>query len=64
MPLTPIARAGSHLSRCRERNAIHGVEFLRIPVLHGKMEIVGFRFGRTAYLTDVSAIPEVELCAA
>lgn len=35
-----------------------GVEFLRIPVLHGEQEISGFRFGRTAYLTDVSAIPE------
>jgi phosphoribosyl 1,2-cyclic phosphate phosphodiesterase len=35
-----------------------GVEFHRIPVLHGDLEISGFRFGRTAYLTDVSAIPE------
>ena len=26
--------------------------------MHGAMEIVGFRFGRTAYLTDVSDIPE------
>jgi phosphoribosyl 1,2-cyclic phosphate phosphodiesterase len=34
------------------------VDFLRIPVRHGKQEIDGFRFGRTAYLTDVSAIPE------
>ena len=35
-----------------------GVEFRRIPVLHGELEISGFRFGRTAYLTDVSGIPE------
>jgi phosphoribosyl 1,2-cyclic phosphate phosphodiesterase len=34
------------------------VEFVRVPVMHGSMEIAGFRFGRTAYLTDVSAIPE------
>ncbi len=26
--------------------------------MHGKMEIAGFRFGRAAYLTDVSDIPE------
>jgi phosphoribosyl 1,2-cyclic phosphate phosphodiesterase len=26
--------------------------------MHGEMEIAGFRFGRAAYLTDVSAIPE------
>lgn len=41
-----------------DRTCVFGVEFLRVPVLHGKMEIFGFRFGRTAYLTDVSAIPE------
>jgi riboflavin kinase/FMN adenylyltransferase len=35
-----------------------GVEFKRIPVVHGQMEISGFRFGRVAYMTDVSAIPE------
>jgi len=37
---------------------VHGVEFLRVPVMHGNMEIAGFRFGRVAYLTDVSNIPE------
>jgi phosphoribosyl 1,2-cyclic phosphate phosphodiesterase len=26
--------------------------------MHGEMSIAGFRFGRAAYLTDVSAIPE------
>ena len=41
-----------------ERINVLGVEFIRVPLLHGKMEISGFRFGRTAYLTDVSAIPE------
>ena len=41
-----------------DRNIVFGVEFIRIPVLHGNLEICGYRFGRTAYLTDVSAIPE------
>jgi phosphoribosyl 1,2-cyclic phosphate phosphodiesterase len=41
-----------------ERNVLHGAEFLRIPLLHGEMEIAGYRFGNAAYLTDVSAIPE------
>jgi phosphoribosyl 1,2-cyclic phosphate phosphodiesterase len=41
-----------------ERNPVHGVEFLRVPVRHGQMEIAGFRMGRVAYLTDVSGIPE------
>jgi phosphoribosyl 1,2-cyclic phosphate phosphodiesterase len=41
-----------------ERTTVHGVEFLRVPVQHGKLGIMGFRFGRTAYMTDVSTIPE------
>jgi len=51
-------RARVRLEPLAERNPIHGVEFVRIPVMHGEMEIAGFRFGRAAYLTDVSDIPE------
>ena len=51
-------RARVRLEPVAERNPIHGVDFLRVPVLHGEMEIVGYRFGSAAYLTDVSAIPE------
>jgi phosphoribosyl 1,2-cyclic phosphate phosphodiesterase len=51
-------RARVQLHTLTERTTVHGVEFLRVPVFHGEMEIAGFRFGRTAYLTDVSAIPE------
>ena len=51
-------RAKVKLMPLAARNPVHGVEFVRVPVMHGKMEIVGYRFGRTAYLTDVSAIPE------
>jgi phosphoribosyl 1,2-cyclic phosphate phosphodiesterase len=35
-----------------------GVEFTPVPILHGNETIFGFRFGRIAYLTDHSAIPE------
>jgi phosphoribosyl 1,2-cyclic phosphate phosphodiesterase len=51
-------RARVQLKPLSERTAVHGVEFLRVPVRHGELEIAGFRFGRAAYLTDVSAIPE------
>lgn len=51
-------RARVQLSPLADRNPVHGVEFVRIPLLHGDMKIAGFRFGRTAYLTDVSAIPD------
>ena len=51
-------RARVQLVPLAERMPLHGVDFLRVPVMHGDMEIAGFRFGRAAYLTDVSAIPE------
>jgi phosphoribosyl 1,2-cyclic phosphate phosphodiesterase len=34
------------------------LRFEPIRLLHGPLEIVGWRFGRAAYLTDVSAIPD------
>jgi phosphoribosyl 1,2-cyclic phosphate phosphodiesterase len=51
-------RAKVELMPLAERTAVHGVEFVRVPVMHGRMKIAGFRFGRVAYLTDVSSIPE------
>jgi phosphoribosyl 1,2-cyclic phosphate phosphodiesterase len=51
-------RARVQLHPLEEYTAVHGVRFQRIPVMHGAMEISGFRFGYTAYLTDVSDIPE------
>ena len=35
-----------------------GARFDPVPVLHGDLEICGFRFGRAAYLTDFSEIPQ------
>ncbi len=51
-------RARVRLAPLEERTAVYKVEFVRVPVMHGELEIAGFRFGRAAYLTDVSAIPE------
>lgn len=51
-------RARVQLTLLGPSNPVHGVEFLRVPVMHGEMEISGFRFGSAAYLTDVSSIPE------
>lgn len=55
---TYINRARVYLEQITERMDVHGAEFFHVPVFHGPMRIAGFRFGRTAYLTDVSAIPE------
>ncbi len=35
-----------------------GLAVLPVPVMHGDTPILGFRFGRFAYLTDCSFIPE------
>ncbi len=37
---------------------IFGACFERIPVIHGRDTIAGYRFGRAAYITDMSDIPE------
>jgi len=47
-----------HIEPLTDRTCVFGVEFKRVPVVHGELEISGFRFGRNAYLTDVSAIPD------
>ncbi len=38
--------------------SLFGACFERIPVLHGRHTIAGYRFGSAAYLTDMSGIPE------
>src|SRR5947209_7394949 len=35
-----------------------GMPFVPVPLLHGDMNVLGFRFGRAAYLTDFSSIPD------
>jgi phosphoribosyl 1,2-cyclic phosphate phosphodiesterase len=37
---------------------VHGLTVTPIPVMHGDAEIIGYRVGRFAYLTDFSDIPE------
>jgi phosphoribosyl 1,2-cyclic phosphate phosphodiesterase len=35
-----------------------GIPFVPVPLRHGDMRVLGFRFGRAAYLTDFSEIPD------
>ena len=37
--------------------SLFGAEFQRIPVIHGRERITGYRFGSAAYLTDLSDLP-------
>jgi phosphoribosyl 1,2-cyclic phosphate phosphodiesterase len=38
-----------------------GERVIPVPVMHGDLPILGFRFRKTAYVTDFSAIPEATL---
>lgn len=51
-------RARVQLQPLACNNLLYGVDFLPIPVRHGRQQIHGIRFGLAAYLTDVSDIPE------
>jgi phosphoribosyl 1,2-cyclic phosphate phosphodiesterase len=42
---------------------LFGACFERIPVIHGRNVIAGYRFGKAAYLTDMSDIPEASFKA-
>jgi riboflavin kinase/FMN adenylyltransferase len=35
-----------------------GISFVPVPMRHGDMQVLGFRFGRAAYLTDFSVLPD------
>jgi len=35
-----------------------GTTITPVPLIHGDLNVLGFRFGRAAYLTDFSAVPE------
>lgn len=37
---------------------LKGISVLPLPLKHGQMDVLGFRFGNFAYLTDCSLIPE------
>ena len=38
-----------------------GIPFTPVPLLHGDMKVLGFRFAGAAYLTDFSTIPDSSL---
>jgi len=51
LPLVKLNEIGGKFS-------LHGLEIMPIPAKHGPTDVLGFRFGNSAYLTDFSAIPE------
>lgn len=60
---TPPAQSGGGVPQLDLREiagpfTVGGVAVVPVPLLHGRLPILGFRLGRFAYLTDCSAIPE------
>src|SRR5258705_2960521 len=47
-----------HLHVVKGPFQVMGVRFVPVPLVHGEMEVLGYRFGRAAYLTDFSRLPE------
>lgn len=50
-----IPRLSTH--EIRQPTLIEGIPFEPLPVLHGSLPILGYRFGPNAYITDFSTIP-------
>jgi len=38
-----------------------GLQFIPVPLRHGDLEVLGYRFGRGAYLTDFGSLPDSSL---
>ena len=47
-----------HLYDMQRPRELLGIPFIPVPLFHGNMAVLGFRFGRAAYLTDFSHIPD------
>jgi len=41
-----------------QATVVSGVKIIPLPVKHGKLDILGYRIGNMAYITDCSYIPE------
>ncbi len=58
-----VAREGGGVPQLEPREItgpfdVGGVRVQPVPLLHGRLPILGFRFGTFAYLTDCNAIPD------
>ena len=59
---TPYEGAPSVQARLIEGPfSVDGMEVEPLPILHGKLEILGFKIGSFAYITDASHIPDATM---
>jgi len=50
-------RARVRLHRIAGAVEVAGVVFTPVPILHGRLQVTGYRFGNAAYLSDMNDIP-------
>ncbi len=55
------ARVALHRISGTETIEVAGACVGRIPLMHGRLPIAGYRFGSAAYLTDMSSVPDESL---
>lgn len=49
------------INRVEQAFELFGVTIVPIPVKHGRSDILGYRIGNMAYLTDISEIPQASM---
>jgi phosphoribosyl 1,2-cyclic phosphate phosphodiesterase len=54
-------RARVELRRLDGPVDVAGLTFIPVPLMHGSLEVTGYRFGNAAYLTDMNNIPDASL---
>jgi phosphoribosyl 1,2-cyclic phosphate phosphodiesterase len=54
-------RARVKLHRLDGPVVIAGVTLTPVPLMHGALEVTGYRFGNAAYLTDMNSVPAASL---
>lgn len=56
-----VPAIGLHEIHAGEQMRIGDIDILPFEVMHGKLPILGYRFGKFAYITDMKAIGEEQL---
>lgn len=54
-------RARVALHRLHGPVDVAGVTFTPVPLMHGRLEVTGYRFGNAAYLTDMNKVPDASM---
>lgn len=60
-PYPGIPRVNLNLIKKEQLFEVAGYPVIPIEVMHGKMPVLGFRFGNFAYITDIKTITDEEL---